>query len=501
MDWTTSLRSQQADFIQRLKSNCLFHCETQGQHSELTVISDKNLSSLRCHCRNMTNKFKDRCNDVFEVYLNHLKGKLGEKVVKLRLDTLITEIDYENLLGGDGKVDFRLNSDPSIGIQVKSRHGSIDTVRWSISKEEVEKNAALVCILIQEEVNEAQTEYNLIMAGFLPTNRIELSNGEASVGINKLLYSGGLRSYLKSSNFSETNDFQLQEIQTLKPKEEREKPLDQNKYQYIEYHSLNPAFDYFGIGNSYYDEGDYQGAVTNYNYVLQLNPNFVGIYLLRGNARLAIQDIQGAIEDFSQQLRINAKDDRAYYGRGLARAAIGDNLSAIKDYTQAIKINPNHAEFYYYFLGIAYYSIGDAQRAVEAFSQELSINPNEIVYFRRGIARVTKQDNLGAIKDYTQAIKINPNRAEFYFERGVARAATADDLGAIEDYIQVINIEPKRAEAYENLGAVSFNTGSKCFAINNLQKAAELYRQKGKQADYQRAVDVIKIIQLGIQFE
>lgn len=197
MDWTTPLRSQQADFIQRLKSGCLLHCETEGQHSELTVISDERLKQLRDFCWVMAEKYK-RMSPVREVFINNMKGKLAEEVVKARLAGLVTEVDYEKRLSGDGKVDFRLTSDPSIGIQVKARHGSIDSVQWRIDQEEIAKNAVLVCILIQEEVHEAQTEYNLIIAGFLQTEIIELINGKASVGIDDLLYSGGLRSYLES---------------------------------------------------------------------------------------------------------------------------------------------------------------------------------------------------------------------------------------------------------------------------------------------------------------
>jgi len=197
MDWTTLLRSQQADFIQRLKSGCLLHCETQGQHSEVTVISGERLKQLRGFCWRMAEKYK-RTSPVRDVFINNLKGKLGEEVVKARLAEFVDEVNYEQQFGGDGKVDFTLTSDPFVGIQVKARHGSIDTVRWSISSEEVKKNTVLICILIQEEVSEAQTKYNLIHAGFLPTNRIDVSNSEASVGIYELLYAGGLQSYLKS---------------------------------------------------------------------------------------------------------------------------------------------------------------------------------------------------------------------------------------------------------------------------------------------------------------
>ncbi|MEQ8753560.1 MAG: hypothetical protein RID09_08580 [Coleofasciculus sp. G1-WW12-02] len=152
MDWITLLRSQQTDFIQRLKSGHLLHCDVEGQHSELTVISGERLTQLRDFCWQMAEKYK-RNSSVRDVFINNLKGKLAEEVVKARLGDWVTEIDYEQRLGGDGKVDFTLTCAPDVGIQVKSRYGSIDTVQWSISPEEAYKNHVLVCILIQEEVN------------------------------------------------------------------------------------------------------------------------------------------------------------------------------------------------------------------------------------------------------------------------------------------------------------------------------------------------------------
>jgi hypothetical protein len=130
-----------------------------------------------------------------DIFLNNLKGKLGEEVVKIRLGDFITEVNYEKLIGGDGKVDFTLVDNPNIGIQVKTRQGSIDTIEWKINSQEVKKNSVLVCILIQEEVRATQSEYHLYLAGFLPTNMIKVNYDEASLAANELWYGGGLRSY------------------------------------------------------------------------------------------------------------------------------------------------------------------------------------------------------------------------------------------------------------------------------------------------------------------
>src|SRR5919202_1842258 len=203
MDWTTPLRSLQADFIKRLESDYailhqLNNSQLRGYHSELTVVSGEELEKIQQHSLDIADKFKKFSkNHLQNDILNNLKGKLGELVVEKYLDDLITPIDLKIRAGGDGKVDFRLKSDPSIGIQVKARHGVLDKVKWEISSEEFEKNSVLVCIWIKEKISLTQPKYSLILAGFLPKNLLNLSHSGASVGIKELLYGGGLKAYLE----------------------------------------------------------------------------------------------------------------------------------------------------------------------------------------------------------------------------------------------------------------------------------------------------------------
>lgn len=200
--WASPLQSLQHDFIQRIRSGYLLHCQIEGQHSELTVISDKRLKQLRDFCWIMADKYK-RNFSVRKLFENNMKGKLGEEVIKIRLAKLVTEVDYERRMGGDGKVDFRLTADPSIGIQVKTRYGQLEQVKWEISLEEIKENTVVVCILNQEEFDDMKSEYKFVIAGFLPTNMIQISHGKTYVWIDELLYGGALKGYLQSV-FKET---------------------------------------------------------------------------------------------------------------------------------------------------------------------------------------------------------------------------------------------------------------------------------------------------------
>ncbi|MBD2692500.1 tetratricopeptide repeat protein [Anabaena catenula] len=310
MDWTTILKAQQTDFIERLKSGDLFHCEKEGRHSELTVISEERLKQLRDFCWEMANKFKQQ-NDVKNIFFNNMKGKLGEEVFKSRLGDLVTEVDYEKRIGGDGKVDFTLTSDSSIGIQVKTRYGNCDQVQWTIYREEIEKNSVLVCILCQEEFSENEKEYRLIIAGFLPTNIIKSSGDKTLVRIDELLYPGSLRGYLESLT-----------------------SYDADKY--------------ISLGDECLDKKDYEGAAFHYNQALQLRPNDSLIYKKRGLARYFLGDKQSAIDDYTKAIKINPNLAIAYYRRGIFHCVLGDNQSANADFKQAADLfyKQGDQEFY-----------------------------------------------------------------------------------------------------------------------------------------------------------
>lgn len=552
MDWITLLRSLQSDFIKRLTSGCLLHCETEGQYSELTVISGERLKALREFCWQMAEKYK-RTSPVRDVFINNLKGKLGEEVVKERLAAFVTEVDYEKRFGvGDGKVDFTLTFDPSVGIAVKSRHGSINKVRWTINAEEVQKNAVVACILIQEDVNEAQPEYHLFFAGFLPTQMIKLKTGKISFGIEQLLYGGGLRCYLEQlesfthlnsynqkspidkynpkqepisqqpkQQFPKTNFSQQQEISYQQPKQQFTKTnFSPEQNDYLRFHNGDMNLLYLKQGDDCFEKKQYKAAINHYNQALKLNSKDADTYYKRGLARYHLGDYEEAIADYTQVIQINPYYGKVYTKLGLARYQLGDYEGAIADYTQAIRINSNDAVAYRNRADIRYHvgdyqgaiedynqaikinpnssNFGDSNRAIELFSQSIEINPNDVIgYKNRGNSRFDLGDHKGAIEDYTQVLKMNPNDADAYYNRAHARYDLGDYQGAIEDYTQVLKINPNDADAYYNRGYARYNLGDKQGVIDDFQKAAEFYRKEGKVEEHKNVRE--KILDLEIE--
>jgi tetratricopeptide (TPR) repeat protein len=64
--------------------------------------------------------------------------------------------------------------------------------------------------------------------------------------------------------------------------------------------------------------------------------------------------------------------------------------------------------------------------------------------------------------------------------------------GAIEDYNQAIRINPNFALAYYNRGIARASSGDEHLAIDDLQKAANLFQQQGNTAKYQAVIEKIK---------
>ena len=71
----------------------------------------------------------------------------------------------------------------------------------------------------------------------------------------------------------------------------------------------NPlATNFYNSGVEKYDKGDYQGAIADYNKVIEINPQFTLAFLNRGIAKEDIGDLKGACEDWKVASSLGDKD-------------------------------------------------------------------------------------------------------------------------------------------------------------------------------------------------
>ena len=63
-----------------------------------------------------------------------------------------------------------------------------------------------------------------------------------------------------------------------------------------------------------------------------------------GTAKDELGHFEGAISDYDQAIRLDPEYANAYNNRGNAKSDLGKHFEAISDYDQAIRLAPNHAE-------------------------------------------------------------------------------------------------------------------------------------------------------------
>jgi tetratricopeptide (TPR) repeat protein len=259
---------------------------------------------------------------------------------------------------------------------------------------------------------------------------------------------------------------------------------------------LNPKYEaaYTGRGVAKSNLGNKKGAIDDLDQALLINPNNVRAYGERGRLRFQAGDKRGAEADLKQSLTlsIDAQDYRAYNNRGNLRDKLGDKQGSITDYDRAIRINPSYA-LAYSNRGLVRSSLGNKQGAIADYNQAILVNPNDVqAYINRGELHRKSGNSRKAIADYDQAIRINPNNAGFYVNRGSMRYALADKRGAIADYDQAIRINPKDVLAYNNRGLIRLALADKQGAVSDLKQAASLFKEQGNRDAYQGIIEKLR---------
>ncbi len=99
------------------------------------------------------------------------------------------------------------------------------------------------------------------------------------------------------------------------------------------------AETFFDMGKAKYDQGDYKGAIDDFNKAIKLKPDEASFYNYRGLAKSKTDDYKGEIQDYTEAIKLKP-DGGLYSLRGTAKEGLGDYRGAIQDYTKVIELNP-----------------------------------------------------------------------------------------------------------------------------------------------------------------
>ena len=130
-------------------------------------------------------------------------------------------------------------------------------------------------------------------------------------------------------------------------------------------------------------EGDYTGAIQDYNKAIELNPEYANVYYGRGLAKKILGDFRGAIKDCTKAIELDPSDAYSYLVRGLSKSGLGDYKAALKDYTRTIEIGePQDALAKGYGLrGVTRIRLGDKKGACQDWSKAGELGESMVYEF------------------------------------------------------------------------------------------------------------------------
>ncbi|OKH34171.1 hypothetical protein NIES2101_39405 [Calothrix sp. HK-06] len=285
---------------------------------------------------------------------------------------------------------------------------------------------------------------------------------------------------------------------------------------------------YYGKGLALGSQGKYQEAAIALLEAVKLKPDYIAALRIQSLVYRSLKQYEQALVAINQAIEHQPKNPNLfnekrkvlenlkryseaeiaitlaiqlaprpafYENRGIVYAYQEKSDLAIADFTKAIQINPQDAQAYYN-RGLVYDDQKKSDLAIADFTKAIQINPQYVqAYNYRGVVYDDQKKSDLAIADFTKAIQINPQYAKAYYNRGNVYAYQKKSDLAIADYTKAIQINPQYADAYYNQGVVYYNEmGDKQSARKNFRKAAQLFQEQDKNADYEQVMNILKNI-------
>ena len=244
--------------------------------------------------------------------------------------------------------------------------------------------------------------------------------------------------------------------------------------------NINPNYTnaLYNLGVTKSESKDYEEAIDYYNKTIKIDPNYADAYNNRGIVKRQLKNYRGAIYDYNKAIKLEPSNATAYYNCGNAKLELKNYKGAIDNYNKAIMIEPN-TSIAYYNRATAKLKLKNYEGAMNDYNKVININPkNATAYHNRGIAKHELKDYKGSIDDYDKAIKIKPNYEKAYYNRGNLKLKLQNYRGAIYDCNKAIKIKPNYAKAYYNRGNAKYELKDYQGAINDYQTALKHSKDK-----------------------
>jgi tetratricopeptide (TPR) repeat protein len=256
----------------------------------------------------------------------------------------------------------------------------------------------------------------------------------------------------------------------------------------------------FERGLSYYKQGQYERAITEFEKIVEANPDYEDGYRILGDCYLKTRKFDQAITAFQKALQLNNRNYVSYYGLGLAYFNLGRFREAVTTLTrgESYARSPRDQHDLHRTRGAAYYNLKDYNRAIADLRKAVSIqrgSPQEILQL--GLAHYQLSDFPEAERYLRQALALDPGSAEA--RRYLAQISYNRAVEALEGrrYQEAARLFQQHVQENPSDGSAWFNLGLAHLSMENVKAAEEAFLQSTRLApDHWESFD-----QLGYIYE
>jgi len=220
--------------------------------------------------------------------------------------------------------------------------------------------------------------------------------------------------------------------------------------------------------------GRKEEAVQSYDRAVAIKPDDHKAWHMRGVALSALGRKEEAVQSYDRAVAIKPDDHEAWYVRGLVLSALGRKEEAVQSYDRAVAINPDdHAAWY--IRGLVLSVLGRQEEAVQSYDRAVAIKPDyHAAWYNRGNALSALGRNEEAIQSYDKAVDINPDDHEAWYARGLALSVLGRKEEAVQSYDRAVAIKPDDHAAWNNRGNALSDLGRKEEAVQSCDRAVDI---------------------------
>lgn len=224
---------------------------------------------------------------------------------------------------------------------------------------------------------------------------------------------------------------------------------------------------YAALGTLYFESGEYEQAIEQYQEALEYSPNYTDAYIGIGDSLVGLE----RYDEAEQYLRSAIEQDVSYWA---SFNSMGNFLFYRSRFLEA-------AEFYkmyigranddsqaYNNLGAAYYMAGDFSRAADAWESSLAIKATKSSFSNTGLMYYYLGEFEEAANRFAQAVNLSPNDyvlwgnlADAYFQiDAMEAAATTAYQRAVGLAEAKLAVNPNDMDAMSSLAYYYSRTGN-----------------------------------------